>query len=217
MGRIYLIRHGETDGNVKAVFRGKMDLPLNARGRAEGARIADLLLPCGITRILSSPLSRAKETAAPLAARLHLAVESDPGFDDIDVGQWQGMEVSEVEKRHPNLFQIWRNSPAIFRFPHGDSLAALQERAHKRLLEVARDTGEGATAVFTHQIVTRVLTLAAMDLPLSAYWRLHQTTGAVNALEWTNDEFRLLGFNLTLLDPAPGGDSARTGPEAPRA
>lgn len=206
MGRIYLIRHGETDGNARAVFRGKLDLPLNGRGRAEAARIADLLVNAGITRIYASPLTRARQTAEPLAARLHLPVEADPGFDDIDVGQWQGMEVAEVERRHPNLFQIWRNNPAIFRFPHGDSLAGMQERAFTRLLQAARDHIDATVAVVTHQVVCRALLLAALGLPLDAYWRLHQTTGAVNALEWTNDEFHLVAFNATFLEPAPQGD-----------
>lgn len=217
MGRIFLVRHGETEGNVKQFFRGKLDLPLDARGREEALAVADRLVGAGVTRILSSPLARALDTARPLAARLGLTVEPDPAFDDVDVGQWQGMAVAEVEHRHPNLFQIWRNNPGIFRFPHGESLAAVQKRAFERFVGVAREHAGATVAVFTHQVLTRTITLEALGLPLDAYWKLHQTTGAVNAFEWTGDGFRLLAFNLgyePVERPADPPDSAPAPPAA---
>lgn len=196
MGTIYLIRHGETAGNVNPTFRGKWDLPLNDHGLKQAEELAELLGRNPIRKIFTSPLQRAVQTAAPLARKRAIDSVPDPGFDDVDVGKWQGMEVAEVEKKFPGLFPIWRNSPEIFKFPGGGSLEELKQTAFQRLVEVARTHAAEQIAVVTHQVVNRVLLLTALGIGLEHYWKLGQETATVNVLEFVDDHFVLQAMNL---------------------
>ena len=63
MPRIFILRHGETEGNQKRVFRGLWDLPLNENGQIQAARTGNALKGIKFSRIYTSPLIRAKETA----------------------------------------------------------------------------------------------------------------------------------------------------------
>jgi broad specificity phosphatase PhoE len=196
MGLIYLIRHGETEGNARHIFRGKMDLPLNENGHQEARHNAELLTNSKISKIYTSPLTRARETAQPIADLLRVSSVPDEGFNDIDVGLWQGLEISEAEKKHAGLFMIWRNSPELFKFPQGESLEELKLKSYARLLEVAKQHENESIAVVTHQIVNRILLLTALGQDLSHYWQISQNTAAINVLEYNNGRFIIHAMNI---------------------
>lgn len=96
MTRLILVRHGETDWNVEGRYQGHSDVPLNARGRAQAARLAEALRGSDIRAIYSSDLARARETAEALAHATRLAVQHDPRLREIDQGDWEGMLFLEI-------------------------------------------------------------------------------------------------------------------------
>ncbi|MCB1744947.1 MAG: histidine phosphatase family protein [Gammaproteobacteria bacterium] len=118
--RLILIRHAETDGN-KTHYVGREDLPLNATGRAQAEALARALARDGIDRVLSSPLQRARATAAPLAAMHALAVEVRAGLVEIDYGELQGLAKGA---RPFKLRKAFLTTP----MPGGESLADVWRR-----------------------------------------------------------------------------------------
>ena len=82
--RIFIARHGQTTWNVASVFRERKDIPLSEIGFRQADLVAERLAGEGIRRLVSSPLDRARQTAAPLAARLGLRVETDNRLIDIN-------------------------------------------------------------------------------------------------------------------------------------
>ena len=68
MTDLLFIRHGETDWNRQQRFQGQIDVPLNATGMAQAARVAERLAADRHDALFSSDLQRARETAAPLGA-----------------------------------------------------------------------------------------------------------------------------------------------------
>ena len=84
MKRVFLLRHGETDWNRNEVFRGRIDIPLNAMGHLQAAALSEALKTPSFQKVYSSPLSRAYETARGIALSHGLEVVTDEGFIDGD-------------------------------------------------------------------------------------------------------------------------------------
>ena len=133
---VFLVRHGQTDWNRVERFRGRFDVPLNRTGlkqaEATAARIAESTRPA---EILTSPLSRARQTADAVARRTVLASSVCEGLVDIDYGEWQGLTPDEVGIRWPRESKAWRENPGAARIPGGETLAGVRERALRAVRE----------------------------------------------------------------------------------
>jgi broad specificity phosphatase PhoE len=95
MATLLLVRHGETDWNASGRLQGHTDRPLNDYGRRQARELADRLAEDGIAAIYASDLSRAKETAEIVGARLGLPVVIDADLRERDWGSWEGLTPSE--------------------------------------------------------------------------------------------------------------------------
>lgn len=96
----YFIRHGQTDWNLEGRMQGHTNIPLNATGIAQAQQACASLQTLGITRVISSPLSRALQTAEILAASLNLPVETDANLMERTFGSYEGRLTEEVRAEH---------------------------------------------------------------------------------------------------------------------
>lgn len=197
MTRVYLIRHGTTEWNREEIFRGRADCPLNDTGRAEAQAAAAYLREVEIEKIYTSPLSRAAETAAAVAAERKLQAIPDLAFIDLDFGEWQGLPLKEVREKYPDLYRTWRERPQDATFPGGENLAQVRARAWEGLLRVARDNPEKTTLIVSHRVITKILICAALGLDDSHFWQIKQDTTAINCLEYWRGQFVVALMNDT--------------------
>jgi broad specificity phosphatase PhoE len=98
-----LARHGETDWNREGRWQGHADITLNERGREQARALAERLAKEPIDVIYSSDLSRAHETALIIGERKRMAVTTDPGLREIDVGRWSGLTPDEIARCYPGM------------------------------------------------------------------------------------------------------------------
>lgn len=198
--RVLLIRHGQTawnEGAGEERFRGRTDLPLDANGQAQAGAVAARLKDEPLAALYASPLLRARQTAAPLAARRSLAVQPHDGLLDIDYGRLQGLTHSEAKTTHPELYALWRTAPNRVRFPGGEGLADVQARVQALLDELAlRHAGE-TVALFGHQIVNKVLACMLLGLDLDQIGRIHQDTAGINVFQRIDGTWHTLCLNDT--------------------
>jgi probable phosphoglycerate mutase len=141
---ILLARHGETDDNVPPLrFQGQRDTPLNARGREQARELAERVaaLDPPVAALWSSDLSRARETAEIVGARLGLAPRLDARLREGWRGEWEGFLFDEIAASDPERYAAWRNPGGEigFQFPGGETLAQQQAR----VLECLREIGAG--------------------------------------------------------------------------
>ncbi|HUT75473.1 MAG TPA: histidine phosphatase family protein [Armatimonadota bacterium] len=191
----YLLRHGETAWNREEVFRGRADVPLNERGRAQAAAIADALAHQPLAAVYASPLQRALQTAQPVAAACGLEVQVDQRLTDLDFGDWEGVPLREAPERWPELFARWKREPGGVVFPGGEGLPVVRERAMAAIAEIAaRHRGETA-AVVSHRVVTKVALLAMLGLDESHFWRIRQDNGCLNRVERGDDGWVVVTIN----------------------
>jgi broad specificity phosphatase PhoE len=157
---IYYMRHGETDWNVERRLQGQQDIPLNARGRAQGARCGEILRalfaqqerdPAALD-FVSSPLGRARATMELARAGLGLppqAFHVDPRLIEIGFGRWEGFTIAELQTRDPQGIAAREHDKWHFVPPGGESYRMVAERMRAWHASIERDTvvaAHGGTA-----------------------------------------------------------------------
>ena len=197
MPRIYLVRHGTTEWNREEIFRGRVECPLNDTGRAEARAVAAYFQDVRMDGIYSSPLARAAETAAAIAAAQRVEVILDPAFTDLDFGEWQGHPLKEVREKYPDLYRAWRERPQDVTFPEGENLDQVRARAWAGLLRVVQGNPDRTLVIVSHRVITKVLLCAVLGLDNSLFWRIQQDTTAINGLEYSRGVFTVSLLNDT--------------------
>jgi broad specificity phosphatase PhoE len=131
---LLLVRHGETDWNAEGRLQGHTDTPLNDYGRRQAATLAEALAGDGIDAVYSSDLSRARETAEIVAARLGLPVVVEPGLREKNWGSWEGLTPME------------RDATEYV----GESTEDHRDRTLRALREIAERHPDARVLVVTH-------------------------------------------------------------------
>jgi len=172
---VYLVRHGRTPLNAEGILRGRLDPPLDDAGRAEAAVLGDLFVDVPLAAVVTSPLSRARETAQPIAAATGAPLEVDPALTDRDYGPWAGTRQDEVEGRFGSLDAAPGIEPAaVFAARVADALNRLADR-----------WAPGPIAVVAHVAVNRYA-LARLVPGLGSPVDIPQHTGCWNRLVRAN-------------------------------
>ena len=148
MTTILLARHGETEWNREGRFQGHADPPLNRTGRAQAVDLSVALMAEELAAVYSSPLRRALETAALVAASHGLEPVLVHDLREVDVGSWSGLTRAEVEERFPEQYARWLDYGQGWE--DGETYDEMGRRAVAALLRLAAaHDGERVLAV-TH-------------------------------------------------------------------
>ena len=140
---LYLVRHGESAGNVNLGLRRSDDPPLTERGRAQAARAAAALAELRLEDVCSSPLRRARETAAVIAAASGLAPRVVEGFAEVDMGALSDSEAPEDRAERQAIFSAWLA---------GDRASAVVSRVREGLRMLAAASPGKRIALVTHRM-----------------------------------------------------------------
>lgn len=166
---ILLARHGETDDNIEPIrIQGRRDTPLNDAGRAQAAELAERVAGEGIASLWSSQLSRARETAEIVGARLGLEPVVDERLAEGDRGELEGRYWRDVAREDPELYAAWRRAGETFRFPGGESLREQMDRTLAALAGI-RAAGPLPALVVAHGGSIRVVRCSEDPRGLDAF------------------------------------------------
>jgi 2,3-bisphosphoglycerate-dependent phosphoglycerate mutase len=193
MATLILARHGETDWNRENRFQGHADPPLNDLGRTQSAELAEALAEEGIAHVYSSPLRRAHETAAIVAARLGLEVETVEALREIDVGSWSGLTRDELAERFPEAYARWLDGGRGF--DDGETYEALAERVVPALRRLASQHEGDVVLVVTHGGPSRVTQAHAAGIEYGESRRRERVLDNCGVCRFAveNGEFRRIG------------------------
>jgi len=196
--KIILVRHGHVEGIHPPRFRGREDLPLTERGKAEALavarRISERWHPACV---YTSPLSRCVLTGAAIASACKIQSQSIEELNDIDYGSWKMKTFAEMQATQGELYASWFATPHLVRFPGGDSLQELASRAADAL-RIALERHPNQTVVMVaHDAVNRALLVQLADLPLSSYWRLVQEPCCINEIDIAANRIQVRSINDT--------------------
>jgi len=195
MTQIILVRHGQTPWNKDKIFRGSHDIPLNDTGREEARLAGEWLKTDTIHAAYCSPLSRARDTGEAVARHHGLPVLDLPGLSDLCYGDWEGVPLAEVKVKYADLYRQWETAPAAVRFPNGETLDEVKERALDAVKEVMLRHPGQVVLLAAHRAVNKVLIAAFIGLDNSHFWRIGQDTTAINRFSRVGDTWHIMGLN----------------------
>lgn len=152
---VYLVRHGESVGNLNKVVLGHTDLSLTDKGREQAALTADYLSEVDFCAIYSSDLKRAFETAAPHSKIHGLPIKTDMRLREMYFGDWENRAVAELIEEYGDMYWVdWRGGFGTFVPPSGEAVVDCAERIVGTLVDICEGKS-GAILVTSHAAAIR--------------------------------------------------------------
>ncbi len=180
---IMLARHGQTAWSHDGRYQGQSDPPLSAAGMLDAEALAASLRRVSLGVIVSSPLQRARQTAAILVRMLGLTeAEIDPDLTEISYGAWEGLTQPVVKRYWPDLLRAWKRAPETVHFPGGEALSDVQSRIRRCLPIYTARAARTPVLLITHSIWIRLALIESRGLPPSDFRSLPIPTGSLHAL-----------------------------------
>lgn len=197
-----LWRHGQTTWNLEHRFQGQTDIPLDATGEVQAEQAARRLATLRPHALFSSDLSRAQQTAAPLARLTGLPVTLDKELRERAGGDWEGLTDDEIRERYPAERATWNPPNGEPTVVVADRMAAALARVSDALdnRQLAVVVGHGAALRLGME---RILGIFAQDTPVLG----GLTNCSWSVLELRHGRWRLQEYNAgSLPDPVVIGD-----------
>ncbi len=193
---VLLVRHGHTPTTGAKLPGRAPGLHLSETGTAQAeaaaARIAAL---GGIDAVYASPMERAQQTAAPIAAATGKRVRRAEGLNECDFGAWTGRSLASLRKLA--AWKTVQRNPSGFRFPKGESFPEMQARALGCIADlVAAHRGKTVVAV-SHADVIKAVVAAATGTHLDLFQRLVISPCSISAVCYTSEGPIVLTVNST--------------------
>jgi len=169
------VRHGQTELNRGGRLQGRLDAPLSPLGAAQAAALGRGFASRPVTRVLTSPLQRARHTAEQVARPHGLAVEVDERLIELDYGAWDGLALADVS---PDDWARWRDEPE-FAPPGGERLSAVAARVASFCADVLSDD---LVVAVSHVSPIKAAVCGALQVDESATWRMQLDVASVTRI-----------------------------------
>ena len=197
MALLFLIRHGENEYTRTGKLAGWTEnVTLNEAGQKQAQGLVERLQGVPLKFIYSSPLVRARETAAPLAAARNLPVTIDDGLGEVRYGDWTGKSLKRLART--KLWRVVQSLPSAMEFPGGgETMRGAQLRLVDALARIAAAHPKAAVAVFSHSDPIKLAVAYYLGQPLDLFQRLHIQTASVTVLRLGQGQPSLVKLNDT--------------------
>lgn len=157
MKTIIMVRHGESETNVRKVFTGQLDAPLTPMGKTQAELMAQYVNQYRVDKIYASSLQRAVETAQAIAAQQNCPLEKCDALRELDAGAWQGLSFEEIEELYPQSYQIWKTDIGSGAPEQGETCEALYRRVTAFLEDILSKEEEETVCLVSHAIPIRMI------------------------------------------------------------
>ncbi len=193
---LLLVRHGQTASTGKVLPGRAAGLHLADSGRQQAAAAAERIGELtGVAALYTSPLERARETAAPIGAATGLKPKVERGLIECDFGEWTGASLKRLMRKRE--WHTVQRAPSTFRFPGGESFPEMQHRM-VTTLERIRDRHPGGTVVcVSHADPIKAAVAHALGTHLDLFQRIVISTCAISVIAWTGGGPAVLAVNST--------------------
>jgi alpha-ribazole phosphatase len=194
--RLLLVRHGQTDWNVRRRYQGQSDTSLNDTGKAQAAAVARRLAGEEIHAIYASDLQRAWQTAQVISGELGMTVQPEPGLREIHFGLWEGQTHEEILSQYAEEHATWvANSE--YAPPGGESFGQVAERLDAVLAQIWRDHQNQTVLLVGHGGALTTMICRALELPVQMRWKMRLESTSVSELILYEGTTILMHFNDT--------------------
>ena len=193
---VLLVRHGQTPTTGKLLPGRAPGLHLADAGHEQARRAAERIAALDrVDAVYASPLERARETAAPIAAARGLKVKVDKGLLECDFGDWTGGELKKLMKLRE--WQTVQRAPSTFTFPNGESFSAMQHRMVATIDRLRAAHPGGVIVCVSHADPIKAAVAHAMGTHLDLFQRIVISTCSITAIAYHGGGPVVLTVNST--------------------
>jgi probable phosphoglycerate mutase len=179
-----LVRHGLTPTTGKILPGRASGLHLSEAGLKQAEAAAERISALGrVDAVYSSPLERARETAAPIAKARDLRVRVDKGLLECDFGEWTGAELKKLMKL-PEWSTVLR-APSTFRFPGGESFTGMQGRMVTAIDRLRAAHTGGVVVCVSHADTIKAAVAHAMGTHIDLFQRIVISPCSITAIAYS--------------------------------
>lgn len=196
--KLFLIRHGQTDGNAEGKYQGSLDTDLTETGINQAKSAKEYLKNVKLANIYSSPMKRTMHTAEIIAEGTGLEIRVLEGLKELYFGRWEGLKFEEINEKYKDDYKKWLADPYNNPPTEGESFGKLVLRAKKEIKKIVTENRDGSTvAVITHGGVILSLIVDWLQIPPGCWRSLIQRQGAINVVVLDGDFPYISSINYT--------------------
>ena len=196
MTRIFLVRHGEAEGNLYRRAQGQTDVELTPRGREQVALLAKRFENETIHAAYSSDLTRAYRTAVGVAEGHGLTVTKEPRLREMHLGSWENRPWGDLTWEEPEQMRLFGADPANWSSPGHEDFYALQQRMKAALTDIAAAHPDQTVLCASHGMAIRCLLALLLGIPSAEFVKLpHGDNTAVALLTVEDGQFHVEYYN----------------------
>lgn len=170
MVRLYITRHGETKWNTEKRLQGWLNSPLTEKGILQGNLLHNAVKMYKISKIYSSPSERALKTAKAARGDLDIEIEIMDELKEMNMGNWEGKTLTEIEKKEPENFENYWTKPELFVKSNGEDFNDLLKRTKKAVDQILKDNHEGDIMIVTHGVTLKSLLSQFTEEDFYKFW-----------------------------------------------
>ncbi len=193
---LYLVRHGQSAGNLRRAFLGHTDLDLSELGYKQAEAVGRALADEHIDVIYASDLKRAYNTSLPTARAHSLDVIKTAALREVYAGEWENQLFTDLIEKYPQSYgHTWINDIGMAHPDGGESVEALRVRVCREIERIARENQGKTVAIFTHATPIRAFCATLHGLIGS---RMHELIWVSNAsitkVEYENGKYTIINY-----------------------
>lgn len=192
MLELILVRHGETDSNVKGTYLGWTDVELNEKGKYQAACAADKLKGCKVDKIFASPLKRAFETAHFINAYHNTEILCMDELKERNFGAWDDLTFDEIQKRYGDEYQQYKNDWKNYIIPGGESSVQAYQRVTGFIDRLVDGHESGTFMIVSHLGCVRKIIAHLLGMGLDGSWRFRVENCGIVRIQVNDEKYAYL-------------------------
>jgi broad specificity phosphatase PhoE len=197
VGRVYIVRHGETEWNAQGRIQGHTDISLSEKGLEQARTVARRLVEVTFDVAYSSDLSRTRETAQIILGERNITLHATPQLREYNKGIFEGLTVHEYSLRYPELYRASLVNDPDFAPPGGETIRQTTARMAQFVAQFRKRHLDDTALIVGHGGSLRSLIVALLSLPLEANWKFVMRNCALSIIYTYPDNAVLHLYNDT--------------------
>ena len=200
---IYLIRHGQSIGNLNKVYLGHTDLDLSEIGYKQAERVCDYVVKnYNIDKIFSSDLIRAYNTVLPASQKLNIPIIKEPELREIYAGLWENKKYECLMEKYADTYNTWLTDIGNAKCDGGETVVQLQKRIMSALTKIAINNPGNDILIGSHATPIRTIACTILGKDINELntveWPLN---ASITHVKYENNKFELVNYsNVSFLE-----------------
>ena len=193
---IYITRHGQTEWNIQSRMQGWADSPLTVAGIEAATQLGKRLQDVPLDAVYCSTSGRTIHTAQLILGNRTTPLIQKEDLREINVGEWQGMLSSEIERDFTEQVKTYYERPSQFEATSGESFHILKERVLRAVGEISTAHPNGHVLIVTHGVVKKCLINHFSGAQMDSLWDppfIHGTSLTMLEIDTNRRELTMIG------------------------